>query len=61
MSWNRYLALEWASGVERASCLLQFSSGQDAHSTHGGILPTLLLLIQRFSNARELPTKEKNN
>ncbi|NEQ15076.1 MAG: hypothetical protein F6K44_15105 [Moorea sp. SIO3E2] len=25
--------MEWASGVERASCPLQSSGGQDAHST----------------------------
>ncbi|NEO41812.1 MAG: hypothetical protein F6J90_38010 [Moorea sp. SIOASIH] len=25
--------VEWASGVEQASCLLKFPGGQDAHST----------------------------
>ncbi|WP_158069827.1 hypothetical protein [Moorena bouillonii] len=25
--------MEWASGVEQASCLLQFPGGQDAQST----------------------------
>ncbi|WP_424098762.1 hypothetical protein [Moorena producens] len=38
-AWNRHLAcysfapVEWGSGVEQASCLLQFPGGQDAHST----------------------------
>ncbi|NEQ14568.1 MAG: hypothetical protein F6K44_12210 [Moorea sp. SIO3E2] len=48
--------VEWASGVELASCQFQYMCGTGILPVphiyvRAGRMPTLLLLIRRFSNA----------